>query len=139
MRLTTLSQPITSMKNIISQFDNPFNGIALDETSSQCLIDNSKNYLNRIGDKYIDKVFLNCASYFTEENPILSKDVEMVILTDGTCGSSCSQFISKLASKGKAYLVGIGGVPSLPYETSSFAGGSFLFFFFFLINYFSLF
>ena len=46
-----------------------------------------------------------------------------MILTDGTCGSACSFFESRLASDGGAVVVTYGGLVGSPLDTSSFGGG----------------
>eukprot|EP01100_Stratorugosa_tubuloviscum_P010618 TRINITY_DN457_c0_g1_i5.p1 TRINITY_DN457_c0_g1~~TRINITY_DN457_c0_g1_i5.p1 ORF type:complete len:903 (+),score=350.39 TRINITY_DN457_c0_g1_i5:119-2827(+) len=49
----------------------------------------------------------------------------MVILSDGLCGSACSQFISKLRFHGKAGIANIGGIfTNSEQDTSSFCGGN---------------
>jgi len=49
---------------------------------------------------------------------------KIIVLTDGICGSSCSQFTSKLRYHGKAAIVGQGGIVGQPMESSSFTGGN---------------
>lgn len=49
---------------------------------------------------------------------------QILIVTDGLCGSACSYFITKLRYHGKAALLGHGGILNQSMETSSFAGGN---------------
>jgi len=49
---------------------------------------------------------------------------EIVIMTDGTCGSACSQFISKMQVFNKAIVYSQGGLVGQDMETSGFAGGN---------------
>eukprot|EP00123_Amoebidium_parasiticum_P014676 comp22594_c0_seq1/m.34623 comp22594_c0_seq1/g.34623 ORF comp22594_c0_seq1/g.34623 comp22594_c0_seq1/m.34623 type:complete len:868 (-) comp22594_c0_seq1:549-3152(-) len=48
---------------------------------------------------------------------------ELVVLTDGTCGSACSTFTSQLAASGLATLVSVGGRKGEPLDFASFNGG----------------
>jgi C-terminal processing protease CtpA/Prc len=49
---------------------------------------------------------------------------KVALLTDGLCGSACSQFASKLRYYGYVATIGMGGILTLPMETSSFTGGN---------------
>jgi len=49
---------------------------------------------------------------------------KIIVLTDGTCGSSCAYFLSHLRSTDKVRVVSYGGANGLPLATSSFAGGN---------------
>jgi len=47
----------------------------------------------------------------------------LVILTDGTCGSTCACFTKVIQESNKATFVGVGGLWGEPMDVSSFAGG----------------
>jgi hypothetical protein len=47
----------------------------------------------------------------------------LVLVTDGLCGSMCAQFLKVLHENGLARVVHIGGLPRMPGNTNSFAGG----------------
>jgi hypothetical protein len=47
----------------------------------------------------------------------------LVLITDGLCGSMCAQFLTVLHSNGLARVVQMGGLLGLPGNTNSFAGG----------------
>jgi hypothetical protein len=49
---------------------------------------------------------------------------KIVVLTDGTCGSACNYFASKLKEDKRAWLVSAGGVIGQPMDIASFAGGN---------------
>ena len=49
---------------------------------------------------------------------------KIILLSDGTCGSACSYFSSKLATEQLAYVVTVGGLVGQPMDYSSFAGGN---------------
>jgi len=48
----------------------------------------------------------------------------VILFTDGLCGSACSQFSSSVRALGKAAIVSLGGIQGQPMETSSFTGGN---------------
>jgi len=64
-----------------------------------------------------------CDTIFPSTNPMYEFS-KILILTDGLCGSACSQFASKLRYHGKALTVGVGGIYGQPLEMSSFTGGN---------------
>lgn len=49
---------------------------------------------------------------------------KILVLTDGTCGSACSYFASKLLLNKKAWVVSMGGVVGTEMGIASFAGGN---------------
>jgi hypothetical protein len=49
---------------------------------------------------------------------------KIIILTDGTCGSACAYFATKMKVDQKAYLVSTGGVVGQPMDIAAFAGGN---------------
>jgi hypothetical protein len=51
----------------------------------------------------------------------------VMVLTDGQCGSACSQMISHLRYRGVAAIIAKGGLVFENVETSSYAGGNYLF------------
>lgn len=95
-------------------------------------LDHESTYLRgQIADsRYSQRFFLDCATDEFEgvcklHKPNISfpKD-RVLVLTDGTCGSTCSTFMHKLQSEGKyAKVAGVGGIKLAPLVTSSFAGG----------------
>ena len=54
----------------------------------------------------------------------LHEFTRLVLLTDGTCGSACSHFSSKLQLEGVVTTVAYGGFPDEEMDTSAFCGGS---------------
>lgn len=48
---------------------------------------------------------------------------EIIIVSDGTCGSACSTFVSKLMTSNNVRVVTIGGRKGGVIDSSSFAGG----------------
>ena len=54
----------------------------------------------------------------------LHEFTRLVLLTDGTCGSACSHFSSKLQLEGVVTTVAYGGFPDEEMDTSAFLGGS---------------
>ena len=76
---------------------------------------------------YSQKWWINCDagnSSFWFENQVSYYWSKMVIVTDGTCGSACSLFSSKMGYYGAATLVSVGGIFGHVAETSSFTGVS---------------
>ena len=75
---------------------------------------------------YSQYFYLDCANegnfFFRQADHYFNK---IIILTDGLCGSSCSQFASKLIFNNKALAVNVGGFQT-PFETTSFNGGAVL-------------
>ena len=49
---------------------------------------------------------------------------KIIVLTDGTCGSACAYFSTKLKQDKKAWIVSAGGVLGQDMDISSFAGGN---------------
>jgi hypothetical protein len=49
---------------------------------------------------------------------------KVVVVTDGTCGSACSQFLSKPMADGLVTTVSYGGIQGETMDTSSFCGGN---------------
>jgi len=49
---------------------------------------------------------------------------ELLVLTDGTCGSTCSLFSNLLHERGLASFAGVGGIFTRPMDISSFDGGT---------------
>jgi len=47
----------------------------------------------------------------------------LLVLTDGTCGSTCSTFMHRLQATSYAKVAGVGGIKYTQMATSSFAGG----------------
>lgn len=47
----------------------------------------------------------------------------IIIMSDGTCGSTCASFTKIAQEAGKATFVGVGGLWGQPMDVSSFAGG----------------
>ena len=48
---------------------------------------------------------------------------KLIILTDGTCGSTCASFTKIPQEAGLATFIGVGGLWGEPMDVSSFAGG----------------
>lgn len=57
------------------------------------------------------------------ESPAFFFD-KIIILSDGRCGSACSQFLSKMRHSNKVRVVTYGGWVGQPLESSSFQGGN---------------
>lgn len=49
---------------------------------------------------------------------------ELLVLTDGTCGSTCSLFVNLLHERDLASFAGVGGIFTRPIDISSFDGGT---------------
>jgi hypothetical protein len=68
-----------------------------------------------------------CDSYLSPTKNIDYFVDDLTIITDGTCGSACSLFITKFQSHNKAKILSYGGIEGMEeMETSSFAGGNVL-------------
>lgn len=74
--------------------------------------------------QYSEKMFIDCTTWEHKMEPRKYEFKNIIMLTDGLCGSACSQFSSKLRVFNKAIYVGVGGVDEEPFETSSFCGGN---------------
>lgn len=49
---------------------------------------------------------------------------EIIIVTEGTCGSACSLFVTKFQRYARAIVVSHGGLPNVDMDSSSFGGGN---------------
>lgn len=57
------------------------------------------------------------------KSPIYFPPERLMILTDGTCGSTCAAFVKHMQESGFAKVAGVGGLHYQTMDTSSFAGG----------------
>lgn len=80
--------------------------------------------------RYSPKFYLDCATDEFEgvcelQRPNITFPRERIlVLTDGTCGSTCATFMHRLQATGTyAKVAGVGGITLAPLVTSSFAGG----------------
>lgn len=55
--------------------------------------------------------------------PLALTNANLVIVTDGLCGSMCGQFVKTLHQHGLARVVSVGGLPGTVGDTVSFVGG----------------
>jgi len=66
-----------------------------------------------------------CVSCFQKyANQVTSRPSKIILVSDGTCGSACNLFASKLGSYGKAVVVDHGGLPNVVMDYAQFAGGN---------------
>jgi hypothetical protein len=63
-----------------------------------------------------------CLPYFVPSLNFFPTDI--MIITDGTCGSACSLFVTKFQRYQRAIVVSYGGIPGGNIDSSSFAGGA---------------
>jgi len=97
--------------------------------SLSCWKDNSVVFTRGgVSGNYTRKIFFDCekdlklyASNVVKSNYVFPN---IYLITSGLCGSSCSQFSSKLRYEGKAVYIGLGGIYNQPMDTSGFAGGN---------------
>jgi len=69
--------------------------------------------------------FSDLFQYRSNERPYkFPKKTELMVLTDGTCGSTCATFAINLNENDLATTVGVGGISQYTMAVSSFAGGS---------------
>jgi len=69
--------------------------------------------------------FSNLFQYRSSEHAFkFPKKSELVVLTDGTCGSTCATFVINLNENDLATTMGVGGISQYTMAVSSFAGGS---------------
>jgi len=62
-------------------------------------------------------------AYAVAAPPVPLDSSNLVLLTDGLCGSMCGQFLRTLHVQGLARVLGVGGLPGSPGDTTSFIGG----------------
>jgi hypothetical protein len=62
-------------------------------------------------------------AYAVAPPPVPLDSSNLVLLTDGLCGSMCGQFLRTLHVQGLARVLGVGGLPGSPGDTTSFIGG----------------
>ncbi|EFC41481.1 predicted protein [Naegleria gruberi] len=133
--LSKLYQPFEFKKNPLVDSARPFfiqPNSMLNATNLQ-LLPNADFYERGVTKKlggviasYSQQFYLDCASegnfFFKPATHYFNK---FIILTDGLCGSSCSQFASKLIYNKKALAANVGGYDST-FETTAFNGGAVL-------------
>lgn len=73
--------------------------------------------------KYTKQAYFNTVPDVTPSSFYFDK---ILIITDGSCGSACSHFVSKLQTEKKASVLTIGGKIGVPMDISSFNGGNVL-------------
>jgi hypothetical protein len=84
-----------------------------------------KAYLPEVLDNYVDP----SQYFYLAANVIRAAGNEsfrrILVMTDGTCGSACSGFLTQLRLLGRVLIVGKGGLPSTGlHESASFTGGN---------------
>ncbi|CAG8659294.1 15026_t:CDS:2 [Funneliformis caledonium] len=73
--------------------------------------------------KFIENDIGPIRQFLSDQEPLPWKSSDMIILTNGFCGSSCSSTSLLFSELHKVQTVAVGGFPNTPLSFSSFAGG----------------
>ena len=127
---TSLLEPV--QQSILANMATPMNKALTASLSLEALVKNTVKYrrggiLGNYSQKFSSGDALAAFSmYQSHLSSFLSQKVfkRVTILTDGTCGSSCSLILTKLMLEGKAVVISYGGLRNQNMDTSSFAGGN---------------
>jgi len=112
-----------------SQDDHILDPATLKEFNSSAWYSEPVQYIRGgVLGNYSQRFTMNFSDFFEyrrSERPYkFPKKTELMVLTDGTCGSTCAHFAVILNENNLATTVGVGGIFQYTMAVSSFAGGS---------------